>query len=199
MRRLMKKLYEFLEKYQTAIGITLIAIILISGGILLFARAQGQKSDVKILENSESSIKVDVEGAVKNPGLYTMKQGDRVDDAIKAAGGTTDNADLSKLDKGLASKLTDGERILVPLKGESALGTTTTSSSSSSSQQQGKININTASLSDLDKLPGVGPATAQKIIDYRTQKGTFGSIEEIKEVNGIGEAKYNKLKDLITI
>lgn len=149
---------------------------------------------------SESiKIYVDVGGAVKNPGVYTFKQGDRVIDAINEAGGLRDNADVSSIN--LAKKLADEEKIYVPIKGEqlpqiiaqSGLG------NNNGSTENDKININTASLQELDSLPGIGPVTAQRIIDYRNKNGPFKSIDEIKNVNRIGDKIFEQIKDKITI
>lgn len=187
------KINEFIDKYKLIISGILILIILISGGYLLFTnRNNGNVEIIDPDSNKNGAIlKVDVEGAVKNPGVYNLKPEDRIEDAIKAAGGPLPEADLSKVSKGLAAKVTDGEKIIIPYGSSSSV--------SSNSEQGDKVNINTASLAELDTLPGVGEATAQKIIDYREQNGYFTSIEDIMNVSGIGEVKFEKIKDMITI
>lgn len=184
---------KFIEKYQTQIGIILIILIVIGGGIILFSYQKPEPIEIKETEDvtSAQEIKVDIEGAVEHPGVYTFSEGNRVEDAIFAAGPKED-ADLSKVEMSLAAKLTDGQRIIVPTKGEVASSTFGTSS-------EGKININTASQSELDTLPGVGEVTAQKIIDYRQSQGGFKSIEDVKNVKGIGEKKFEDMKDYITV
>lgn len=194
----MKKLVrfdEFLERYKIIISGGLVLIILVSAGILLVTGHR--EGGIKIVNphgEPEVVFKVDVEGAVRQPGVYNLNPSDRVEDAIRAAGGPLPEADLSKVSKSLAAKITDGERIIVPFRGSNEAG-----SSLSRGGNAEKININTASLSELDTLPGIGPTTAQRIIEYREQNGGFNSIEEIMNVSGIGEAKFEKIKDLITI
>ena len=138
-------------------------------------------------EEHISHMYVDIDGEVKNPGVYQLKDGDRVNDAIIMAGGLTDSAFTKNLNK--ARKLTDGEKIYIPKEGEE---------SEVLSGDSNLININTASANDLMSLPGIGEVYAQRIIDYRNEK-PFDSIEEIKNIEGIGEKKFEKLKDLIKV
>lgn len=135
---------------------------------------------------SEECIFVDIDGEVTEPGVYELKSGSRVNDAIIMAGGLTDNACTKNLNK--ARKLSDGEKIYIPSEDEYEV----------SSGGSGLININTASANELMSLPGIGEVYAQKIIDYRSIK-SFSSIEEITNIDGIGEKTFKKLKDLITI
>lgn len=144
-------------------------------------------------EQTQSEIKVHVAGEVKKPGLYKLEEGARINDAVDAAGGFTDNADKDSLN--LAKLVEDGEQIMIPAKGgaESAAG------SSSSATNNGKVNINTADLATLQTLNGVGPSTAQKIIDYRNANGKFKSIDDLKKISGIGEKTFAKFKDQICV
>ena len=151
-----------------------------------------------------SKILVDVEGCVKNPGLYELNSDSRIGHAIKAAGGFSKNA--SKASLNLAEKLDDGVQVYVPSKKENKSGAqNSTSSSSSASSSSGsankteKININTASMEELQKLNGIGEALSQRIIDYREKNGKFASIEDIKNVSGIGDSRFDSLKDLICV
>lgn len=202
------KFDEFIDKYKIAISLVLIVIILVSSGFLLFSAKK--TGGVNIVDSGQSKsgaiCKVDVEGAVRHPGVYNLKPEDRVEDAIRAAGGPLPQADLSKVSKSLAAKVTDEERIMVPFLSGSAVTESVSSGSAGSgsansgiTSPQGLVNINIASLAELDTLPGIGPATAQKIIDYREQNGFFASIEDIMDVSGIGEAKFEKMKNMITI
>jgi competence protein ComEA len=170
-----------------------------------------------VIENTEepsptpSEIYVHVAGEVQLPGLYKLPQGARVADAIKLAGGATSEADIDSLN--LAMVLKDGDKIVVPKKAPqnsseeeetaefqpSYPENQSQASASSQPVQTKKININTASASELEALPGIGPVLAQRIVDYRTQKGGFKSIEELKEVSGIGDKKFEAIKDLITV
>ena len=154
-------------------------------------------------------IFVHVTGAVKKPGLLKLKDGARIYDAVQIAEPTA-KADLDALN--LAEKLSDQEKIIVPEKGAvkpltngsgEALTIKPNSTQSAGGQEaqssNGLVNINTASASELDKLPGIGPAYAQRIVDYRTQNGPFSKIEDIQNVQGIGPKKFEQLKERITV
>ena len=147
-------------------------------------------------------------GEVRTPGVVRLPAGARVTDALELAGGPTAKAELAAVN--LAAPVTDGQQILVPQRGSAAVASAPSSSGSSSSGALGAsaaggatpgalININTASLEELDSLDGVGPSTAQKIIDYRTENGGFETVDEIKEVPGIGDAKFAAMEDAITV
>ncbi|MCQ2544802.1 MAG: helix-hairpin-helix domain-containing protein [Clostridia bacterium] len=141
-----------------------------------------------------AKIYVDIGGEVVNPMLAELSEGSRVEDAIQAAGGLTEDADLTSINR--AEFLEDGEKIFIParIEGDSVVdvaGTTTLVG--------GKVNINTADSTALQTLNGVGPATAQKIIDYRTSSGRFKTIDDLKNVSGIGDKTFEKLKDYITV
>lgn len=149
-----------------------------------------------------SSLIIDVAGAVTHPGLVRIVAGSRVADAIDAAGGPTPDADLGRINR--AAPITDGARVYVPHIGEtsvpSALGDPGPASAAGpeASAVAGPVNINTADAAGLDALPGIGPATAQAIIDYRTQHGPFARVEDLMDVRGIGEAKFAQLHNLVT-
>jgi competence protein ComEA len=157
--------------------------------------------------SAAAEIVVDVCGAVVHPGVYHLPADARVCDLIAAAGGTTSRAQVAAVN--LAARLVDGQQVVVPKRGESpapgAFGGSSPGagvgglSASGASPVAAPVNLNTATLEQLDALPGVGPATAQKIIDYRTANGGFRSIEDLKNVSGIGDAKYEALKDLVTV
>ena len=151
-------------------------------------------------------IAVHITGEVKKQGLIYLKEGSRVADAIEKAGGETKNADLSQIN--LAYVLQDGQKIYVPNKnekisqyitGNSGNNDTEENNTSNSSKEDSKVNINTANQSELDSLPGIGPSIAQKIIDYREENGNFKTIEELQNVKGIGDAKYEEIKDMVTV
>ena len=169
--------------------------------------------------DTDGIVYVDIGGAVKQPMLAELPTGSRVEDAIQAAGGLTKKADLSQINR--AQVLTDGEKVYIPEKGETgdlssgAGGGGSGGSSGSGANDSsgggetgtpgavgmsgGKININTADVILLQQLTGVGPVTAQKIIEYREANGSFGSIEEIRNVSGIGEKTFEKMKGEITV
>jgi len=159
------------------------------------------KEEISI--ETENKIYVHVVGEVKNPGVYEMSLGDRVFHAIDKAGGATEDADLTSIN--LAEKLKDGEKIIVYSKEMLNSNVDVSEKTASENQkmyfksQSNLININTASKEELETLPGIGEVLSQRIIDYRRTNGYFKSIEEIKEVSGIGEKKFEAIKDLITV
>jgi competence protein ComEA len=143
-------------------------------------------------------ILVHVAGWVHHPGVYRLHQGDRVVDAIEAAGGARAGADLTVLN--LAAPLSDGEQVLVGRRGGGAgLVSGTSSGSGSGSAGGGLVNINTAGLEELESLPGIGPSLGQRIIDYREQHGPFHSVDDLDDVSGIGEKTLEDLRPLVTV
>ena len=133
---------------------------------------------------------VNVVGAVRRPGLYTLKDGSRVADAVIRAGGPTPKAQIELLN--LAARIADGEQIVVPRRGLANPGV-----AASGSAAAGPVHLNGATLEQLDALPGVGPVTAQKIFDYRQQHGAFGSVDELDAIAGIGAARLEQLRGLV--
>ena len=151
-------------------------------------------------QNNE--IIVHITGEVKKEGVIHLNKGDRIIDAIKKAGGETKQADLSQVN--LAYELQDGQKIYIPNKNEKILKyivdeNGNTNINSLNSKEEEKVNINTANQSELDSLPGIGPATAQKIIEYRNQNGNFKKIEDLQNVKGIGQAKYEEIRNNIEV
>lgn len=136
---------------------------------------------------------VDVAGAVRVPGLYRLPQGSRVADAVAKAGGTTGKAAVESVN--LAAPLADGEQVVVPARTPG--GAVTPAASSSPTATSGPVSLSTATAEQLDALPGIGPVTAQKIVDYRTQHGPFHSVDELDAISGIGPAKLDQLRDLV--
>lgn len=185
--------------YKKGLAVVLIIAILImtAVGIKLSSKEEEiiftdfenteQEDSNTIAENkTEIHIFVDIDGAVNNPGLYELHNGDRVNDAILMAGGLKENAYTKTLNK--ARKLVDGEKIYILEEGEIE----------SLNSNSDLININNASINDLMSLPGIGEVYAKRIIDYRN-KNLFASIDEIKNIEGIGDKTFEKIKDLITI
>lgn len=210
-----------LTKKQKIIVIAIAGIVAI--GIMYFIYNKNQvKEDInienEILVNNvitnenntnDDIVVIHITGSVKNPGIVKLKEGSRIEDAIEAAGGLTENADITKVN--LAYVVEDGTKIKIPSASEEDIGDEdiidsksgdniiieeNTISSNNSTQT---ININKATEKEFETLPGIGPSLASKIIEYRNQNGKFGSIEDIKNVNGIGDNKYEKIKDLITV
>ena len=211
---------DFLDEYGPQLKkmavICLVGLVLFAGFSLFRSGAQTQSDGgVNAAETSEAgetaddysgdrslsdgTIFVDIGGAVKNPMLAELPDGSRVDDAIQAAGGLTQEADMSSINR--AEFLLDGQKIYIPSlaldeEGNVVEGAVNGSAVAGASD---KVNINTADSTQLQTLSGVGPATAQKIIDYRQSNGSFTSIEDIKNVSGIGDKTFEKLKDHITV
>jgi competence protein ComEA len=136
---------------------------------------------------------VHVVGAVRRPGLYRLAQGDRVADAVTRAGGATRRADLSLVN--LAALVSDGEQVVVPRRGAAAVGAG--AGGAAGSVSTGPVHLNGATIEQLDALPGVGPVTAQKIVDYRQKHGAFSSVDELDAISGIGPARLDQLRDLV--
>lgn len=130
-----------------------------------------------------SALVVHVAGEVKRPGVVRLRDGDRVGDAISAAGGTTSHADLNAIN--LALRLADGQQVIVPQRGSSGAG---------ASGATGPISLSSATAAQLEELEGVGPGLAEKIISYRTEHGGFRSVDELGEVPGIGDKRLESLR-----
>lgn len=158
-----------------------------------------EKEKIKIENINKKTITVFISGEVKNPGVVTIDAEKRLSDAVNELGGTTENADLNKVN--LAMKLKDESHYIIPKIGENLESDNEhfENDTVDDSNDNNLININTANVQELDSLPGVGEATANKIVKYREENGKFNSIEEIKNVNGIGDKKYEELKALISI
>ncbi len=143
-------------------------------------------------------VVVDLRGAIAKPGVYTVSPGSRVQDVLELAGGVLANAETRGLN--LARRLVDGEQIYVPVQGEATRPVSTDAPARGrTSSPSAKVNINTASLEQLDALPGIGPALAQRIVDYRTQNAPFEKPEDLKKVRGIGDVLFSQVQDLITV
>jgi competence protein ComEA len=138
---------------------------------------------------STPKLVVHVVGAVRRPGLYRLPDRSRISDAVARAGGAKRSADLSAVN--LAAPIADGVQVVVPTKTSTGDAPVTSAAAPS-----GPVHLNTATLEELDALPGVGPVTAQKIIDYREQHGAFGSIDELDAIPGIGPARLEQLREV---
>jgi len=186
------------ERYGGYVSLILLLLILL-GGALFYLRWP-RPTPIEIIEptpapaSTSAEIGVYVVGAVMNPGVYFLPHGSRVADALETAGGSTEEADLARVN--LAKRVYDEEQIYVPRLGEEnpPLPLPT---GSSGGQAGGKININTATAAELDTLPGIGPVLGQRIVDYRETNGPFAAIEDIKNVRGIGDATFEEIKELI--
>jgi competence protein ComEA len=145
---------------------------------------------------SSARVVVDVVGAVRRPGLYGLASGSRIADAVARAGGATGKADLAQVN--LAAPIADGEQIVVPKRGlVGAAPPAAGGTGGSEGTPTAPVQLSTATLEQLDSLPGIGPVTAQKILDYRTKHGAFSSVDELDAVPGIGTARLDQLRDLV--
>ncbi len=181
--------------------IGVLAGFILAGGLLFVMRAPAGKPIALEPAPTEKPIAVHIIGAVPRPGLYEFPQGARVQDAIDASGGLLADADESVLN--LAALLEDGQQLNIPYGAGGPAATEApvvpVTPGPTAANSVDLVNINTATLEELDALPGIGPTTAQKIIDYRTTNGPFDQIEDIMNVSGIGPATFENIKDLITV
>ena len=200
---------EFIKK--AALPLTVVAALL-----FLWMTGGDGKEEISVKESQEQSVKheeskgedefdseeigetediyVDISGCVKEPGVYKVAAGTRIFQVIERAGGLTEGADIESVNR--AEEVTDGQKIIINLVGEQKpeeIGNTY------SEEDSDKVNINTADSSRLQAIPGVGPATAQKIIEYREQNGKFKSVEDIKDVSGIGDKTFENMRPYITV
>jgi competence protein ComEA len=178
----------------------LAAVGLVGGyGVAMRARPRPMKVSLAAPQAREGEnvrrIFVHVGGAVRRPGLYRLAGGARVDDAVRAAGGVLEDADLDALN--LAARVKDGDKVLVPARGDGSDGAS--AQGGAGGAQGSLVNLNTATAADLDTLPGIGPALAQRILDFRERNGGFRTVEDLLEVPGIGSKKFEELRDLVTV
>ena len=197
------------------VGFLAVAVLIIGGAVFWYLRslpatvrvdaaippAQLATSPSASPSPSPGMVVVYVSGWVRDPGVYRFDEGDRIIDAIERAGGPKKGADLNALN--LAALLTDAQQILVVKKGEAPppvpSSGSTTGGGTGAGATAGPINLNTATLDQLETLPGIGPALGQRIIDHREQHGPFQSVEDLLEVSGIGEKRLADLQDQVTV
>lgn len=175
-----------------------LTLVLVGLGIAVFVTAVTPRGSTTVIapdvdvtsEPASALIYVHILGQVERPGLYELPDGARAVDAVAAAGGFTQAADAAALN--LARFVSDGEQIVVPAIGEAVAAVPGIAA-------DGRVNLNTADAAVLDTLPGVGPATAAKILAWRDEHGRFESVEDLLDVGGIGEAKLDAIRDLVTV
>lgn len=204
MRALSRKYADAVSEFtrlQIVVIFSLVGLIAL-GGIVAYVRSRPR--EVKIEEKGVAAqgdsptLTVHVAGAVSKPGLYRLKEGARVADALQEAGGATQEGMVDDLN--LAARVKDGEKVFVPSRQQQEPAEATgDGKQGAASQGGGLVHINTAGADELEKLPGVGPSLAQSIIDYRKRNGPFSSVEELDNVSGIGPAKLGSLRDLVTL
>ena len=183
------------------VAVALVAVLALAGRALLRPSGPSVPPPVHVARAAApakaAQLFVDVVGAVRRPGLYRVPDGARVADAVRRAGGPTPKAQLELVN--LAARVADGEQVVVPRRG--AVGAVALGggggSGSGSAAPAGPVHLNSATLEQLDGLPGVGPVTAQKIVAYRQEHGGFGSVDELDAVPGIGPARLADLRNLV--
>jgi competence protein ComEA len=187
------------SRRQLLIAALLAGVVLLVAG-RYFASAGTPSADAQPARVSVSQrvlpaqrLVVHVVGAVRRPGLYRLDQGDRIADAVRRAGGATRAADLAAVN--LAAPLADGVQVMVPRRLPVVAGGS--AGPAGAATPAGPVRLNTATLEQLDDLPGVGPVTAQKILDYRATHGAFASVDELDAIAGIGPARLDQLRDLV--
>lgn len=221
----MIKILERVDKKQKIIILVILILIISVLGILIYFRYNTYEEDYEIdaenatsinevlkeeiSTNDDKNIIVHIVGAVNNSGIVKLPEGSRIADAIEAAGGVTDEANLSRVN--LAYEIEDGQKIYIPsvndkveeeyITDDSGDNVIINEYSESKEESEGDlmININKASASDLEQLPGIGTSIASRIVEYRNENGKFKTIEDIKNVKGVGDAKYNNIKDNIEV
>ena len=188
----MKKIKKLFLKYK---GYIICFVIVVISIISIIIQDAQRKEEIRVNENNlnkeEGKIGVYITGAVKNPGVYYLENGSRIYNLLDICGGINDDADIDKLN--LAQKLNDSDKIDVPIKKEND-----EENEQDEDEESELININNASSEELQTLNGIGQATAKKIIEFR-KENEFQSIEDIMNVPGIGENKFNNIKDYICV
>ena len=220
---MIEDLIEKAKQYKIALGLGLLGAI-VAGFILLQGRDQGVTDVQQLTEQTSSSssykdeksnksneisqaetedqlVTVDVKGAVKKPGVYQLQSNSRVHDALEKAGGLTDEADLKSVNQ--AQKLSDEAVVYVAKVGENAVDVTTSAPASATSgtgqAKSALVNLNTATEADFQTISGIGQKRAQDIIAYREANGRFKSVDDLKNVPGIGAKTLEKLKEYVTV
>ena len=206
---------ELSFKQKLAIGIVGVLIIVGVGVYIYWANKAEEEYDFNNFyantepdKKKENTIIVHITGEVKNAGIIELPEESRIADAIEQAGGVTEEADLEQVN--LAFVLSDGQKIYIPNKKEreaneekayitAESGNNVIIKDKVEGGKKQKVNINEAKQEDFEELPGIGPSIAKKIIEYREQNGKFTSIDELQEVKGIGEAKFENIKEYITV
>jgi competence protein ComEA len=211
-----------LSRRQLALYFAGLAVVLFLGARYLAHGASrgeaasapsGGGGQIRVERAGSGRVIVHVAGAVRKPGVYRLAGGARVADAVERAGGATRRADLGGVN--LAAKLEDGRQVVVPVRARSgaqaagasgviasgggAGGVTASGGAAGAGPAAAPVNLNTATPEQLDTLPGVGPATVQKILEYREQHGGFGSVEELGQVSGIGEKRLAALREQVQV
>jgi competence protein ComEA len=187
-----------LSRRQALVVAGALAFVLVVAGKLMVGGSSAHRAPAFALARAAPpapppALVVDVAGAVRAPGLYRLPHGSRVADAVAKAGGASAKAAMDSVN--LAAPLADGEQVVVPSRVPG--GGVAVPAGSSPAGASGPVSLSTATAEQLDALPGIGPVTAQKIVDYRTAHGAFQSVDELDAISGIGPAKLDQLRGLV--
>jgi len=183
------------RRQALVVAAVLLALLAVAGKLLAGAGAASAEPPAALVQaNAPAAAKlvVHVAGAVRQPGLYELAEGSRVSDAVARAGGATAKADTAAVN--LAAPLADGIQVLIPSRVAGAAG----AAAGSDGAPGRRVSLSSATFADLDALPGIGPVTAQKILDHRAQHGGFSSVDDLDAISGIGPARIEQLRDLVT-
>lgn len=198
------ELRESVSSWQIAAIGVLVVLLLIGGWILYVKSLPAPPITIKQVsektpepKSEPKKLMVHIAGAVANPGVYELPEGKRVIDAVSIAGGGAGEADLDALN--LAAKLIDGQKIYLPKKGEGLTQRSAPTDVGVTASSEVPLNLNVATEEQLDALPGIGPVLAQRIIEWRTEHQRFTKVEQLLEVEGIGEKKFKQIKEKVTI
>jgi competence protein ComEA len=187
------------RRHALVVAAVLLALLALAGRTLAGAGGATAEPPASLVPEEAQSVAtqrltVHVAGAVRRPGLYRLAEGKRVADAVARAGGATAKADTAAIN--LAAPLADGIQVLVPNRVVVAAGSAAAGSSEAGSASAGPVSLSSATVEQLDALPGVGPVTAQKIVDYRAEHGGFRSVDDLDAIPGIGPARLEQLRDV---
>jgi len=195
-----RRIVDWVGRYRALLAAGLVGAVVVSLAVLFVRRPEPPRIVVQqpaarptASPPVPSQLVVHLSGEVIAPGIYRLPVGARIDDALKAAGGPTTYGDVHRLN--LAARLADGQQIVVPKRIDPVLATFT----DAPTQPPARVNVNTATVAELDRLPGVGPVTAQRIVAFREQNGPFSKVEQLRHANLVSAATYEKIKDLIGI
>lgn len=198
--------FEWLGRHRAALSVSILAVVGVGVGLVVFRRpdpprivlhqstpqaAQQAATRPAASPQVASLLVVHLSGEVIAPGIYRLPVGARIDDALKAAGGPTGEGDIHRLN--LAARLADGQQIVVPKRIDPVLAARIPLASPA----PGRVNLNVASVAELDRLPGVGPVTAQRIVAYREQHGPFTSVEQLRDAKLVNAATFEKIRDQV--
>jgi competence protein ComEA len=196
-----RRVVDWVGRYRALLAAGLIGAVVVSLAVLIVRRPEPPRIVVQQATSTRpaasppvpSQLVVHMSGEIVAPGVYHLPVGARIDDALKAAGGPTTYGDVHRLN--LAARLADGQQIVVPKRIDPML----TALTETPNQTAGQISLNTATVAELDRLPGVGPVTAQRIVAYREQHGPFMEVDQLRHAKLVNAATFEKIKDLVRV